>query len=49
MNAGRTLGQASLTKRRPVRIIHLNYTRLASTNFGLHAHFGGFLFSGVRQ
>lgn len=49
MNAGRILGQASLTKRRPVRNINLNYTRLASTDFGFHAHFGGFLFYGVRQ
>ncbi len=48
MNAGKITVQASLTKRRPVRSIHLNYTRLASTNFGLQAHFGGFLFSGVR-
>lgn len=27
--------------------IDRNHTRLASTDFGLHAHFGGFFFFGV--
>lgn len=27
--------------------IDSNHTRLASTDFGLHAHFGGFFFFGV--
>lgn len=30
-----------------VAIIASNHTRLASTDFGLHAHFGGFFFFGV--
>lgn len=29
-------------------MIRLNHARLASVDLGLHAHFGGFFFSGIR-
>lgn len=47
LNACSNAGAAEIALVRGSVIISSNHARLASVDFGLHAHFGGFFFAGV--
>jgi hypothetical protein len=47
LNAPMRAGGAEVAPVQGSAIIRLNHARLASVDSGLHAHFGGFFFSGV--
>jgi hypothetical protein len=47
LNTRTNAGPAEVALIQGSAIIPLNHARLASVDSGLHAHFGGFFFSGV--